>query len=271
MDIRCAQLSVLRCSFINGCQFTQAVFDWNRGGNANDPGIPSWSVHLDGDFNINGFAFPHIEISLKPFLQYHCRYNYNCRANRNASYGQTNDVLPFLQYYRDYMHRVHCLVFLDMDNVWRNSSQRHFIACPSSKVHPGQDCIIHFYIEFLLGFVRMRTESPATMRIQTIFQSLQLPKVADPRYPAQKQRFRFVNPAYERNPKSGRRKKRASTKEESPPDPFAFTTAGRPVRLFGTRWPGGLIGEDPVSPSAYGTRSDRRTIGVNRWACSRKS
>jgi hypothetical protein len=39
---------------------------------------------------------------------------------------------------------------------------------------------MNFYIELLPGFVLGRTESPTTRQFQTLFQRLQLPKVAGP-------------------------------------------------------------------------------------------
>jgi hypothetical protein len=73
--------------------------------------------------------------------------------------------------------------------------------CPSSKVHLGQKCIMNSQIELLLGFVLGRTESPATMRIRTIFQGLQLPKVAGPRPPTRriKKRCDSLRTAYSEN------------------------------------------------------------------------
>ncbi len=84
LDIRWAQLSVLLCSFVDGHQSTQALFDLYRGRNENDPGIPSWGIHLDGDFPIDGYPLPHNEISLEPYSIYRCRNSYDCRSNRNS-------------------------------------------------------------------------------------------------------------------------------------------------------------------------------------------
>jgi len=70
--------------------------------------------------------------------------------------------------------------------------------------------------------------------------------VSDPRYPAWE---------------TSGHTKRATSKEESPPDLLSFLRAGPPERRRRT---GRLIGEGPDPPKADGAGPDQKAIGVNR-------